>query len=262
MRILWALLAALFLLGGAVESAELPDEARLSADRMRFDARTGDFLANGNVVIQVDGLNVHAPRGTGNVKQKEVRFSEGIVASGDWQGEWVDLKAGTIALSFGQPAYTVEKGVVGSLGKLRIDADSVSLKGAHLTALNVRRLEDREAGMVFSAKEVQGTLKNGVLVDLTAKKDVRLQGRPNKGGDTVDLRGDMAVYSVERGSVVLSGNVRAVQKGRELTSQSVVYFPQNNRIEALGGVGEDGTKLPTTIIFDLKQEKSRKGGGK
>jgi lipopolysaccharide export system protein LptA len=76
----------------------------------------------------------------------------------------------------------------------------------------------------------------------------------------MDIHGDAAVYSVERGSVVLSGNVRAVQKSRVLTAQSLVYFPSDNRIEAIGGFAPGDAKrgaVPVRITIDLNAESSR-----
>ena len=241
--------------GGAVWPAEAPDEAQLSADRMRFDSRSGYFEATGNVVIKADGLTVRAPQGTGNVKNKEIHFTEGIVASGDWQGEWIDLVAGSISLYFAQtPTYTVEGGVKGDLGRIYVDADKLYMKGVDISAKGVRRLEDRETDVAFGAEDVFGTLVDGVLTSMTAKSKVWLQGRPNSLGDMVDIRGDTAVYSVERGSVVLSGNVRAVQQGRSLTAQSLVYFPSNNRIDALG---DSTLSSPARITIDLNRERER-----
>ena len=73
----------------------------------------------------------------------------------------------------------------------------------------------------------------------------------------MDIRSDKALYSEDRGSVVLNGNVRAVQKGRVLTSDSLVYFPNQNRIEAIGGMTrKDGVVSAdrATITIDLSQE--------
>jgi lipopolysaccharide assembly outer membrane protein LptD (OstA) len=244
--------------------ASMPDEAQLSADRMRFDAQSGDFLATGNVTIQADGLTVYAPRGAGNVKDKEIRFAEGIVASGDWQGQWIDLAAGSIALFFAQtPTYIAEGTVKGDIGKISVDVDKFYMKGTAISALNVRRLEDREEDIAFGADSVRGTLLEGVLTSFTAERNVWLRGRPNSAGDAVDIRADTAVYSVERGSVVLSGNVRAVQRGRVLTSQSLVYFPGDNRVDAIGGVDLTGSggANPARITIDLNREKQRRQGG-
>jgi lipopolysaccharide assembly outer membrane protein LptD (OstA) len=236
----------------------MPDAAQLSADRMRFDSQSGDFLATGNVTIQADGLTIYASRGTGNTKNKEIRFAEGIKASGYWQGEWIDLTAGSISLFFAQtPTYIAEGTVKGSVGKISVDADKLYMKGVEFSALNVRRLEDREANIAFGAEIVQGILAKGVLTSLSAQRNVWLKGRPNVLDETVDIRGNKSVYSVERGSVVLNGNVRAVQKGRTLTSHSLVYFPKENRIDAIGGVDLEGNggASPARITIDLNQRK-------
>ncbi|MDR2180912.1 MAG: hypothetical protein LBP21_11445 [Synergistaceae bacterium] len=253
-------LAAVFLFVFSAMAA-MPDEAQLSADRMRFDSQSGDFLATGNVTIQADGLTVYAPRGAGNVKNKEIRFMEGILASGDWQGQWIDLAAGSIELFFAQtPTYIAEGTVKGDIGKISVDADKFYMKGTVISALNVRLLEDREANVAFGAASVRGTLLEGVLASLTAEGGVWLRGRPNTVEEAVDIRADTAVYSVERGSVVLNGNIKAIQKGRVLTSQSLVYFPGENRIDAIGGVDLKGSggANPARITIDLNQEKQRR----
>ncbi|MDR1379293.1 MAG: hypothetical protein LBJ36_09635 [Synergistaceae bacterium] len=249
----------IFFLFASAATAAMPDKAQLSADRMRFDSMSGDFLAIGNVQIQAGGLMVRAQRGTGNVKNKEIHFSEGIAASGDWQGQWIDLVAGSISLFFAQtPTYIAEKRVKGDLGKISIDADKFYMKGPDFSALAVRRLEDHEANISFTAESLQGTLWKGVVTTLTAGGGVHLKGRPNTAGEMMDIHGDSAVYSVERGSAVLNGNVKAVQKSRVLTAQSLVYFLDDNRIEAIGGFPPQGTSenpSPVRITIDLNEER-------
>ena len=264
--------------GEAAGGENLPDKASLSANRMRFDSGTGDFLATGNVVIRVDGLTVVSPRGTGNVERREVLFDEGVTASGDWQGDRVDLRTGSLELSFGEPpSCRLDKGVRGGVGTLVLDADRMTLIGrgglagaegqdrqTKLWLVNVRRLEDRSKGIAFGAGSVEGLLQEGVLVSMTARSQVWIEGRPNSAGDAVSLRGDRAIYSEDRGSVVLSGNVRAVQKGRTLTSDSLVYFPDQNRVEAIGGVTSQSDVASAdraTITIDLSREPKRPESG-
>lgn len=259
---------------GALDAENFPDKASLSANRMRFDSKTGDFLAAGNVVIKADGLIVSSPRGIGNTQRREVLFDEGVTASGDWQGDRIDLQAGSMELFFGEPpTCRIDKGVRGGVGSIALDADRLTLTGrgglsganeedgqTKVWMTNVRRVEDRAMGIAFGADSVEGMLREGVLVSMTAKSKVWIEGRPNRSGDAVSLRGDRAVYSEERGSVVLSGNVRAVQKGRTLTSDSLVYFPDQNRVEALGGmVSRSGTASAdrATITIDLSKEPKR-----
>ncbi|MBQ3644960.1 MAG: hypothetical protein II960_00005, partial [Synergistaceae bacterium] len=53
------------------DEEDYPDTATLSANRMRFDAQTGDFLADGDVKITAGELNVEAPIGSGNIDRRE-----------------------------------------------------------------------------------------------------------------------------------------------------------------------------------------------
>ena len=229
---------------------QLPETATLSANRMRFDAQTGDFLAEGNVTITAGELKVVAPIGSGNVDRREVHFDQGITASGKWYGDKVELKAGKLLLTFADiPSCKFQNGVQGGFGTMRLDADGLTITGAggitdptpqdrqtKFWLSKVRRLEDTSRSLSFGADSLEGIIRNGNLYDLTAKKGVWLKGKPNSREDAVSIKGDNALYSLQRGSVVLSGHVVAVQGGRTLKSDSIVYFPEQNRVEALGGL--------------------------
>lgn len=275
--VILALIGAAFCEGQSFGDILLPDKATLSANRMRFDSQTGDFLADGNVTITAGGLNVVAPRGTGNVGRREVFFDEGIVASGDWMGDRVALKAGKLSLSFAEvPTCRFQGGVKGGVGAMRLDADRLTLIGlggimeatredrqTKFWVVKARNLEDRSQGLSFGADAVEGVLRGGELHTLTADKGVWLKGKPKAtGGEAVSLRGNHALYSLDRGSVVLSGNVSAVQGGRTLKSESIVYFPSQNRVEAMGGAPTLGSKESPTpraeITIDLSREKNNK----
>ena len=254
----------------------LPDTATLSANRMRFDSETGDFLADGDVTITAGELQVDAPIGTGNIDTKIIDFDRGIKASGKWQGDKVDIKAGRLLLSFSDiPTCRFQNGVKGGIGALYLDADRLTLTGmgglgdptpkdmqTKFSLAKVRSMEDRSRGMTFGADSVEGVLRAGELYDLTAKRGVWLKGRPKANEAPVSLRGDNALYSLERGSVVVSGHVTAIQGGRTLKSDSVVYFPDLNRVEALGGLTRtsDGTMNQdrAEITIDLSRERNAK----
>lgn len=264
----------------------LPDKVSLSANRMRFDSQTGDFLAEGNVIIKAGDLTVTAPKGTGNVERQEVFFDSGIKAFGKWQGEKIDLNANKVALTLhDDPTCRLEGNVKGGYAAAKFDADKVTLVGTGgITGLtqpsnrnnqtkfwlvNARNLEDTSKKIAFGAGNIEGVIRRGVLQDLTARKNVWLRGRPqaNKlnskaklsSNEPVNLRGDNAVYSLIKGSVVLTGNVSAVQGGRTLKSDSLVYFPDQNRVEAMGGlVSRRDGKVDTEraeITIDLSAEK-------
>ena len=256
---------------------QLPDTATLSANRMRFDAQTGDFLADGNVTIKAGDLSVNAPSGSGNVDRREINFNDGITASGKWYGDKIDLKAGKLLLSFADvPSCKFQGGVSGGFGTIRLDADRLTITGAggiteptrqdrqtKFWVVNVRKLEDTSQGLSFGANSVEGVLRGGELYDITAKKGVWLKGRPKANDDPVSLKGDNALYSLERGSVVLSGHVVAVQGGRTLRSDSIVYFPAQNRVEALGGLSRKNQGGAVSadraeITIDLTRERKQR----
>lgn len=251
----------------------LPERATLSANRMRFDAQTGDFLAEGDVRITAGELHVIAPLGTGNIERQEVNFERGITASGKWRGDKVDIKAGRLLLSFADiPGARFQNGVKGGIGTMYLDADRLTLTGlggistpsgndrqTKFWLVNARSIEDRSRGITFGAGSVEGSLRRGELHEMTAKKGVWIKGRPKAKEAPVSLRGDSALYSVERGSVVVSGHVVAVQGGRTLKSDSIVYFPDQNRVEAIGGLTQKKNGEATTqraeITIDLSRER-------
>lgn len=264
----------------ALDGSSMPDQATLSANRMRFDAETGDFLADGNVIITAGDLKLTAPEGSGNVDSRIVNFDKGITASGKWYGDKVDLKAGRVSLSFQDiPSCKFQGGVKGSMGTMKLDADRLTITGAggfdqpsgkdtqtKFWIVNARNLEDSSRGLSFGAASVEGLLRAGDLHELTAKKSVWLKGKPKSQGDPVSLKGDNALYSLARGSVVVSGHVVAIQGGRTLKSDSVVYFPDQNRVEALGGltrrtqsgaVSSDRAEITIDINRERKKQDSQ-----
>ena len=259
------------------EGPAMPDQATLSANRMRFDAETGDFIADGNVIITAGELKLTAPEGTGNVDRRVVDFDKGITASGKWYGDKINLSAGKVSLSFQEiPNCRFQGGVKGSMGTMKLDADRLTITGrggidtpsgsdtqTRFTISKARNIEDSSRGLSFGADNIEGLLKSGELHELTAKKGVWLKGKPKSQGDPVSLRGDNALYSLTRGSVVVSGHVTAIQGGRTLRSDSVVYFPEQNRVEALGGLTKrDETGAISAdraeITIDINRERSQK----
>lgn len=256
----------------------MPDQATLSANRMRFDADTGDFLADGNVIITAGDLKLTAPEGSGNVDRRIVNFDKGITASGKWHGDKISLKAGKVSLSFEDvPSCKFQGGVKGSMGTMKIDADHLTITGTggfnkpsgkdtqtRFWITKARNIEDGSRGLRFGADSVEGLLRAGDLHELTAKKNVWLKGRPKSKEEPISLRGDNALYSLARGSVVVSGHVVAVQGGRTLRSDSVVYFPDQNRVEALGGLTRrtDGGTVSADraeITIDINRERKNQG---
>lgn len=262
----------------ALDGQVMPDQATLSANRMRFDAETGDFLAEGNVIITAGDLKLSAPEGSGNADKRIIHFDKGITASGKWYGDKVSLKSGKVSLSFQDiPSCKFQNGVKGSMGTMNLDAAGLTITGrggidepsgkdtqTKFWITKARNIEDTSRGLSFGAESIEGLLRAGDLHELTAKKNVWLKGRPKSQEDPVSIKGDNALYSLARGSVVVSGHVVAVQGGRTLRSDSVVYFPDQNRVEALGGltrrtqggtVSSDRAEITIDITRERKQQK-------
>jgi lipopolysaccharide export system protein LptA len=63
------------------------------------------------------------------------------------------------------------------------------------------------------------------------------------------MKGKKAIYSIERGTIVVTGGVSAKQNKRTLSAESIVYIPSLNRIEAQGG--------RPRITVDIDDEKSQ-----
>ena len=260
----------------ALDSSAMPDQATLSANRMRFDAETGDFIADGNVIITAGDLKLSAPEGSGNVDKRIVNFDKGIIASGKWYGDKVNLTAGKVSISFADiPNCNFIGGVKGSMGTMKLDADRLTITGAggvdkpsgkdtqtKFWITKAHNIEDSSRGLSFGADSVEGFLRAGDLHELTAKKSVWLKGRPKSQEEAVSLKGDHALYSLARGSVVMSGHVVAIQGGRTLRSDSVVYFPDQNRVEALGGLTRkvEGSSINSDraeITIDINRERKK-----
>ena len=158
---------------------------------------------------------------------------------------------------------------------MKLDADKLTITGAGGIAkptktdsqtkfwlVNARNLQDTSRGITFTAGSIEGIVRNGNLYSMTAKNGIYLRGKPKNNGAAVTLKGDNALYSLQRGSVVVSGHVVANQGGRTLKSDSIVYFPDQNRVEALGKVThkKDGTVSTSRaeITIDLTKENINK----
>lgn len=272
-KLLASMVIILYLCGLSWAAGNLPDTAKLSANRMQLDANTGNFLADGNVSITAGEFRLSAPVASGNVNRKELRFDKGIRASGKWDGDKIDLKAGKVTLTMsGVPTCRFSGGVNGSYGTMRINADALTITGAggisspsrsdrqtKFWIVGAKNIEDTSQGISFSAGNVEGIIIGGELHEFTAKRGVQVKGKPKGESEAVTLRGDNVLYSATRGSAVVSGHVVAVQGGRTLKSDSIVYFPTKNRVEALGGrsTNDDGTTTSgrAEITIDLSRER-------
>lgn len=224
----------IFTLSGAV-AGEDENNITLTSDTMKYDIEAGKFVADGNVTIKGRGLVLTAAHGEGLVEKQLFSLSGNILINGVWQGDNVNLKAASATASMSNPTvYTLESGIVGNVGKVFVDCRYLQMVGEDLVARVVRRLEDTKSGLTFTGDNARAKISNGALVQVEASGNIVVKGVPGKMGDIAELRGSKALYSLARGTVVMTGGVTAVQKRRTLRADTLIYFPKTNRIEAIG----------------------------
>ena len=131
------------------------------------------------------------------------------------------------------------------LGDYFIDADEVARNGEQFWAQNIRRYEDRTRRIGISASKASGLLRRGSVIELISSGSFVLNLADRKGAVTT-ITGDKGVYSQDRGTLVITGGVRAIQEGRSLSAGSIVYHLDSGRLEALG-------ERPT-ITFEMRGE--------
>ena len=230
-------------------------EVSFTSDTMKYDIKAGSFLAEGNVTIKGKDITIIATQASGDIKSKAFKLSGNVTISGTWNGDNVMLSAMSASAEFGaQPRYTLESGASGSLGKIAVDCDFLQMTGDDFMAKTVRKFHDQKAGVTFSAGNVKGKISNGILSQADADGNIVIKGTPDKKGEIVELHGRKAVYSIDRGTVVISGGVTATQGKRTFKADSLVYLPATNRIEAMGR--ENVTRPHITIEIDDEQLQS------
>ncbi|MGC9372935.1 MAG: LPS export ABC transporter periplasmic protein LptC [Thermovirgaceae bacterium] len=176
------------------------------SDTLVYDPETDMIRAEGNVKITGDNMNAAGQRGEATADGAVMRLSGGVDAS--WEK-----------------------------GRRKILCDELQSEtegeSRRITALNVRRLEDTGMNVVLSADTVTGLMKKGVFIDLEARGKVvadttAADGRPTK------LTARAADYDRAKGVMVFSGDARAVQRGRTLEAERLIYRLETGRIEAEG----------------------------
>jgi lipopolysaccharide assembly outer membrane protein LptD (OstA) len=223
------------------------DEISLTSDTMKYDLEAGRFYADGNVTIKGRDITIIATHATGHMSSKVFNLSGNVTVNGTWNGDNVKLSMMSATAEFSaQPVYTLESGVSGSLGKINIDCDYLQMVGDNITAKNVHKLQDQKTGVVFSAENIKGKIDKGELVESEANGNIVIKGAPGKRGGNVEIRGRKALYSLGRGTVVVSGGVSATQNKRTLNTDNLVYIPATNRIEAI----KDSNRPRITVNID------------
>lgn len=249
--------------GFAEKAEEVPSQGKvtLTAESLRYDPESQRIVAEGNVIIRRGAGRITAERGegrsdgslfilTGNVAaafpEEELELActyltyrardAWLLASGDVSissgGD--RLRAEMIKYRLGDSVAYEARGDVSILWEGRnFEADSAWREGDDFRARNVRRFEDPKERVSLVAPTVVGRVEEGVLAEVTAEGGILVEVA-GRDGKPVRIRGAKGIYSIVKGSVVVTGNASAVQAGRTVSAQSLVMNLVTRRIEALG----------------------------
>ena len=238
--------------------------ANLTADTMQYNPDTGEIHARGDVhLFRPDG-ELFGDTGQGNANGRDFEMrgnvrgtfteddldivcayiclsSEGtdpvrrtITASGDvvLTRDEDRITASYLSWSMDREGYTARGDVLGNFRFYHIDADEAARDGDDFSARGVRRYEDHERNMTLQANRVNGKLAEGRVAELIADGNVVMDS-PDDTGKMTRVTGNRGVFSVARGTIVISGNAIVTQDGRRLHAGSIVYHLDTGRIEAL-----------------------------
>jgi lipopolysaccharide export system protein LptA len=243
------------------------DAATVTADSMRYDPNTGNVVATGNVHLTDSDGEVFGDRGLGSISgdnfevHGNVRGSfntkdgktvsivcESAVLSGTDSSGRVITASGGVKINRGRESLTADKvtwgvgaekysasgNVLGEFEAYSIDADAVSRDRHAFEARTIRKFTEHARKMEMSAERAEGMLnENNEVTELTAEGGVEVTA-PDKRGVVTRATGGKGIYSLARGTLVLSGRAMLSQAGRVLNSENIVYFIDSGRIDALG----------------------------
>ncbi|MGI6252291.1 MAG: hypothetical protein ACOYJV_02535 [Aminivibrio sp.] len=224
-------------------------DLELVSDKMRYESESGDFWAEGDVKVTRGTLMADSKTAEGNMNRREFIMKGSVHVHGAWMEDKVDMKGQILSGTFSEPReYIFDGGVKGFWGPREIDAAKLRMKGDYFWGTKIKKYADKKEGYLLTCDAAEGKLSGGELEEFTATGNVYFLSTP-KGGEPTEIRGNKAVYSKARGTLVVSGGVTALQAGRSLTSSTLIFFPDKNRVEATG---------KPRLIFKSEEDKDKK----
>ena len=259
------ILAILFISAPAMgQRLEVPDTGpgRLKAERVRYDARTQTFYAEGNVMLSIGDLVVEAPQLRVDQRRRTVQATGGVVirqpgtvlrgrellyeisprlahVSGDvrFEQDGTTMAAGRMTLNIGAQVVQSRDGV-------RLAREGTTVTGDEMVAyLSTRRVEVAGRAVLVRPAAVPSTTQDRAARTLAAQ-DTRITAERLRFGwdaneaeaeGTVVLtqpdktaRAGKIVYSEARGVIELVGSVEIEQRsGKWLVEGGVVKKPRD-----------------------------------
>lgn len=260
-------LAALLFVFSLTHMLYAAEEGKLSADSIQYNTNTKKVKAAGNVVINRGGVTLFGNTADGDINTSEFQLKGEV--RGIFTKEKAELTAETLKWASGNNKK--DNGKVEAFGNVHItrnkadkldaeyvlwelntenftargrvdavvqdrliNAGEAGRSGEKFWGRDVTRYEDRKQKIGIAAKLIDGVIRDGVVQEIVATEDVKMDYIDKEGFKTV-ITGAKAIYSKDRGTVVVSGNAKAVRgDGKTVTADNIVLYEDTKNIEASG----------------------------
>jgi lipopolysaccharide transport protein LptA len=250
------------LIAGAMSA----EQALMVADSMQYDPAASVIKASGNVHITHPDGEIFGDNGSGSFDGKNFEMHGGVRGHfKDKDGVPVNLECadaylntrddGTHTLTANIAAtltrraeklsadsiiwnssgdrYSALGNALGDFETYAIDADAVSRDARIFNARTVRKFYEKARKITMSADKADGVIINEQISELVATGNVLITA-PGKNGNMTRATGGRGVYSLDNGTVVITGRATVTQTGRKLNSERIVYYVDTGRIDATG----------------------------
>ncbi len=278
-------------------------QSTLTAEDIQYNVNTGDARAKGNVVVKRDGSTLTGSEAQGNTEQEIMTLTgsvsgdfpeKGVKMTADravWTGDKTKKTDGTVEAfgkvrltkapgdrlfadyvlwKLGTEDYKASGNVDGIMSGKALIAAEATRTGSKFWARDVKRYEDMVQKFVLSAKTVDGLLEKDAKTGQDTMKEMTAD--QNVVFDYVDkqnlktrVTGDKAIYSKARGTIVVSGNAKAVRSdGKMVTADTMVMHEDTRNIEAKGNskityIVEEKAKKEEPAAATSGKKKTKKG---
>lgn len=217
------------------QGTPIGSKVKLTADDMNFDTKTGLLQGSGNVTLNREDLTITSDKCEGDYKGNSARMWGNVKAHGKWNGQILNFSCKELKASFSSPESVAMAGSVkGQFGERYLECYDVEMVGDRFIATKVKKFQDKQEGFTLSCNSIKGLIVKENLHEFQAEGKVAMEIINQNDKSVTKISGGKAVYSKDRGSIIMSGGAVAVQKGRKVTAQNIIFYPATNKIEAKG----------------------------
>ena len=264
------LLSVLLLAAGGAALPAAPVATQLTADAMDYDMESGEFKAQGHVTLKREDVTLTSAYGEASTKTQKARLWRSVHVFGTYRGEKIDAVCAELTADFSVSggSYAMKGSVDAAFGSRVLRAATARLSGQTFGAEDVTHFEDKDRSMVMTCAALSGDYdaqglraaegKGNVTVVQqdeekvsrlwcdalsysraadtltgTGSAKIHVQSKSGRTKETT-IECEKLVYSVGGNVVTATGNARAVQDGRRISAQTLIYHPDTGRLEAKG----------------------------